>query len=84
MAGSNHLTSTDLSLSSQLDIVDLVSREVKELQQKNRTDELAIEGLRDLVINVKEQLDTSIDNNRSKISRTTVDNLDQLNKECEG
>ena len=44
-----------------VDTLEGVRKEVIKLQQKNRTDELIIKGLRDLVIDVKEQLDITLD-----------------------
>ena len=46
-------------------------------------DELDIELLRELVINVKEQLDKTVNGNQSTITRPKADTSRHLDQECE-
>ena len=62
---------------------DVVRNEVSQFHQKNMIDELVIVGLRELVINVKEQLDKTMDGNPSNVTRPVADNSEHLSKECE-
>ena len=56
---------------------------VRQLQEKNTTDDLIIEGLRELVIDVKEQLDKTRDDNWSNIAKPAAANNGHQSKECE-
>ena len=78
---------TDISNSvidqEPVSIVECVRKEVRLLQEKNKKDKLILEGLRDLVVDVKEQLSKTIDIIQSTITICETDNQGNRGKKCE-
>ena len=66
-----------------VNIVECVRKDVRLLQEKNKKDELILEGLRDLVVDVKEQLSKTIDIIQSTITTCETDNQGNRGKKCE-